>query len=128
MRCDGKSRAVRARGRPDGGSHRQSEREDHEGRCSGGFRCGKKDNGRKRHALVDTEGRGPVLEPHLGSIQDRGSGGSLLRVSRRIFPFIQRIFADTGYAGGKVATATSIAVELVRKKPGQVGFAVIPRR
>jgi transposase len=93
-----------------------------------GFDAGKKVNGRKRHALVDTDGRGLVLEPHPASIQDRDSGGPLLRVSRRIFPFIQRIFADSGYAGEKVATATSIAVEIVRKKPDQVGFAVNPRR
>jgi transposase len=46
----------------------------------------------------------------------------------RIFPFIQRIFADSGYAGEQVTTATSIAVEIVRKKPDQVGFAVNPRR
>ena len=49
-------------------------------------------------------------------------------VSRRIFPFIQRVFADSGYAGEKVTTATLIAVEIVRKNPDQVGFAVNPRR
>jgi hypothetical protein len=77
---------------------------------------------------VDTDGRGLVLEPHPASIQDRDSGGPLLRVSRCIFPFIQRVFADSGYAGEKVATATLIAVEIVRKNPDQVGFAVNPRR
>ena len=45
-----------------------------------------------------------------------------------IFPFIQRVFADSGYAGEKVTTATLIAVEIVRKNPDQVGFAVNPRR
>jgi transposase len=47
---------------------------------------------------------------------------------RVIFPFIQRVFADSGYAGQKVAEATLIAVEIVRKNPGQVGFSVNPRR
>ena len=89
-----------------------------------GYDAGKKINGRKRHALVDTDGRGLVLEPHPASIQDRDGGGPLLRVSRRVFPFIQRIFADSGYAGEKVTTATSIAVEIVRKNPDQIGFAV----
>jgi putative transposase len=93
-----------------------------------GFDAGKKINGRKRHALVDTDGRGLVLEPHPASIQDRDGGAPLLRVSRRIFPFIQRVFADSGYAGEKVTTATLIAVEIVRKNPDQVGFAVNPRR
>ena len=93
-----------------------------------GYDAGKKVNGRKRHALVDTEGRGLVLEPHPASIQGRDSGGPLLRASWRIFPFIQRVFADSGYAGEKIAKATLIAVEIVRKNPDQVGFAVNPRR
>ena len=38
-----------------------------------GYDAGKKINGRKRHALVDTDGRGLVLEPHPASIQDRDS-------------------------------------------------------
>src|SRR5262249_60688932 len=78
-----------------------------------GYGAGKKVNGRKRHALVGTDGRGLVLEPHPASIQDRDGGGPLLRSSRRIFPFIQRVFADSGYAGEKVAKATLIAVEIV---------------
>jgi hypothetical protein len=45
-----------------------------------------------------------------------------------IIPFIERVFADSGYAGEKVAKATLIAIEIVRKNPGQVGFAVNPRR
>ena len=93
-----------------------------------GYDAGKKINGRKRHALVDTDGRGLVLEPHPASIQDRDGGRPLLRASRCIFPFIQRVFADSGYAGEKVAKATLIAVEIVRKNPDQVGFAVNPRR
>ena len=44
--------------------------------------------------------------------------------SRGSFPFIEKVFADSGYAGEKVATATVIAVEIVRKSPDQVGFAV----
>jgi short-subunit dehydrogenase len=39
-----------------------------------------------------------------------------------------RVFADGGDAGEKVAKATVIAVEIVRKNPDQVGFAVNPRR
>ena len=93
-----------------------------------GYDAGKKINGRKRHALVDNDGRGLVLETHPASIQDRDGGRPLLQVSRRIFPFIQRVFADSGYAGEKITTATLIAVEIVRKNPDQIGFAVNPRR
>jgi hypothetical protein len=87
-----------------------------------GYDAGKKINGRKRHALVDTDGRGLVLEPHPASDQDRDGGRTLLSLSRR--SFIERVFADSGYAGEKVAKATLIAVEIVRKNPDQVGFAV----
>ena len=93
-----------------------------------GYDAGKKIKGRKRHALVDTDGRGLVLEAHSASIQDRDGGGPLLCASRGSFPFIEKVFADSGYAGEKVATATVIAVEIVRKSPDQVGFAVQPRR
>lgn len=93
-----------------------------------GYDAGKKINGRKRHALVDTDGRGLLIEPHPASIQDRDGGGPLLHVSRRAFPFIEKVFADSGYAGERVARATIIAVEIVRKNPDQVGFAVNPRR
>ena len=87
-----------------------------------GYDAGKKIKGRKRHALVDTDGRGLVLEAHPASIQDRDGGGSLLCASRGSFPFIEKVFADSGYAGEKVATATVIAVEIVRKSPDQVGL------
>src|ERR1700674_2143575 len=93
-----------------------------------GYDAGKKINGRKRHALVDTDGRGLVLEPHAASIQDRDGGGPLLQASRRIFPFIERVFADGGYAGERVATATRIIVEIVAKSADQVGFVILPRR
>ena len=84
-----------------------------------GYDAGKKINGRKRHALVDTDGRELVLEPHPASIQDRDGGGPFLCASRRIFPFIERVFADSGYAGEKVAEATMIAVKIVGKKPAR---------
>ena len=93
-----------------------------------GYDAGKKIKGRKRHALVDTDGRGLVLRPHDAAIQDRDGAGPVLKASRRPFPFIERVFADSGYAGEKVASASCIFVEIIRAKPGQIGFAVQPRR
>jgi putative transposase len=93
-----------------------------------GYDAAKKVMGRKRHALVDTDGRALLLVPHAASVQDRDGAGPVLRASRRPFPFIERTFADAGYAGERVATATRIAVEIVKKQPDQVGFAVHPRR
>jgi transposase len=53
-----------------------------------GFNAGKKVNGRKRHALFDTDGRALLLEPHPASVQDRDGGRLLLRASRALHPFI----------------------------------------
>src|SRR5215210_9303831 len=91
-----------------------------------GYDAGKKIKGRKRHALVDTDGRPLVLEPHPADIQDRDGGGPVLAASRHAFPFIAKVFADSGYAGKRVAGATAIAVEIVRKNPDQIGFASSP--
>jgi putative transposase len=93
-----------------------------------GFDAAKKVKGRKRNALVDTDGRALVLQVGSAAIQDRDGAVLLLAKSRNRFPFIERVFADSAYAGKKVATATRIAVEIVRAKPGRIGFAVQPRR
>jgi putative transposase len=93
-----------------------------------GYDGGKKFKVRKRHALVNTDGCGLLLESHPARIQDRDGGGPLLRASRGSFPVIGKVFTDSGYAGQKVAEATVIAVEIVHENPEQVGFAVQPRR
>jgi transposase len=93
-----------------------------------GYDAGKKINGRKRHAMVDTDGRALVLQAHPASIQDRDGAVPLLKSSRAAFPFVERTFADNAYAADRVASATRIAIEIVRKHPDQIGFAVQPRR
>jgi len=52
----------------------------------------------------------------------------LLRASQPSSPFIELVIADSAYATERVASATSIAIEIVRKNPDQVGFTVQPRR
>jgi transposase len=93
-----------------------------------GYDAGKKVKGRKRQVMVDTDGRGLVLEPQPADVQDRDGAPVVLRLSRRSFPFIVKAFADSGYAGKAPAQATSITIEIVKKPPDQVGFAVHPRR
>jgi transposase len=93
-----------------------------------GYDAGKKVKGRKRQALVDTDGRALVLDPLAADVQDRDGAVPVLRLSRRTFPFITKAFADAGYTGDQPATAASINVEIVRMPPGQVGFAAHPRR
>ncbi len=49
-------------------------------------------------------------------------------LSRRRWPFVRLVIMDSGYAGDRVASATAIRVEILRKPKGQVGFAVHARR
>ncbi|WP_333669505.1 IS5 family transposase [Elioraea tepidiphila] len=102
-----------------------------------GYDAGKKVKGRKRHVMVGpkatpegryTDGRGLTLDNHPADIQDRDGGPPLMRLSRRRWPFVRLAFMDSGYAGDRVASATAIRVEIVRKPKGQVGFAVHARR
>ena len=93
-----------------------------------GYDAGKKVKGRKRQVMVDTDGRGLILEPQPADVQDRDGAPVVLRLSRRAFPFIAQAFADSGYTGEAPAQATAIHIEIVKKPPNQVGFAVHPRR
>src|ERR671910_3770404 len=71
-----------------------------------GYDGGKKVKGRKRQVLVDTDGRGLILEPQPADVQDRDGACVVLRLSRRAFPFIVKAFADSGYAGEAPTQAT----------------------
>ena len=93
-----------------------------------GYDAGKKIKGRKRHAMVDTDGRGLVLQAHPASIQDRDGAVPLLKASRASFPFVELAFADSAYNAERVREATCIAIEVVNKIADQVGFQVLPRR
>ena len=93
-----------------------------------GYDAAKKIKGRKRHALVDTDGRALMLDPHRADIQDRDAGGPVLKASRALFPFVTKLFADSAYHHDRVKDATSITVEIVTKITDQTGFVVIPRR
>ena len=93
-----------------------------------GYDAGKKIMGRKRQTLVDTDAWALTIKVQAASVQDRDGAAAALQGSRRRFPFIEKVFADAGYAGDRVAQASRIVVEIVRKAPGQIGFAVQPRR
>ena len=93
-----------------------------------GYDAGKKIKGRKRHALVDTDGRALMVEPHPGRTSRTGDGGRRRCCRPRALssPFVERAFADGAYDSPRVAEATSITVEIVRKIKDQVGFVVLP--
>jgi transposase len=79
-----------------------------------GYDAVKMVSGRKRHALVDTDGRGLKLQVHPASTQDRDGAIFLLKASRPWYPFIERVIAaDSVYVGEKLASATRVVVEIV---------------
>jgi putative transposase len=93
-----------------------------------GYDAGKKIKGRKRHALVDTDGRALALQVHPADVQDRDGAVPLLKASRKRHPFVEVVFADSAYNSDRVRDATSIVVHVVGRIAGQVGFQVLPRR
>lgn len=93
-----------------------------------GYDAGKKIKGRKRHVMVDTDGRALILQAHPADVQDRDGAIPLLRASRNSFPFVKLAFADSAYDAQRVRDATVIVIEIVKKFADQVGFAVLPRR
>jgi transposase len=93
-----------------------------------GYDAGKKVMGRKRHAMVDTDGRALELLVHPADVQDRDGAVPLLKMSRGRHPFVEVAYADSAYNSPRVAEATSIGIEIVRKFADQTGFVVHPRR
>ena len=95
---------------------------------SRGYDAGKKVMGRKRHAMVDTDGRALELIVHPADIQHRDGAVPLLKRSRTRHPFVKLAYADSAYNSPRVEMATSICIEIVRKFAVQTGFVVHPGR
>ncbi|WOJ91638.1 IS5 family transposase (plasmid) [Methylocapsa polymorpha] len=96
-----------------------------------GYDAGKKDTGRKRHILVDTLGLLLGVSVLPANIQDRDGASDLLREARRRFPFVERIFADAGYQGPKMAKVAAGGgrwkIEIVKRSDPH-RFVVLPKR
>lgn len=100
-------------------------------RSSRGWDAGKKVNGRKRHLAVDTLGLLLIVMVTAARVQDRDAARPLLWRLRGTYRGIRLVWADAGYAGMLVAWAAAmlhLLVEIVRKRPGQSTFQVLPRR
>ncbi len=93
-----------------------------------GYDGGKKLTGMKRHILVDVGGRLLVACVSPADMHDSRAAVPLLTASRRPWPFIARVWADSAYRGERVAAATPITVEIVTGPPNQRGFIVQKRR
>jgi transposase len=69
---------------------------------------------------------------HPASVQDRDGAGLVLdQRTRRLFPFIERIFADAGYQGSTAAAALAKTgtwtLEIVKRNELH-RFVVLPKR
>ena len=129
-------RACRAGGQPNGGHHRQSEREERgkRGLCIDppGYDAGKKIKGKKRHILVDTQGLLLCAIVHAADIQDRDGGVLLMSALFGLFPFLLKLFADSGYQGEKFQkglkrVCSRINVEIVKRSDAGK-FVILPKR
>ena len=96
-----------------------------------GYDAGKKINGRKRHLLVDTLGLVLMVVVHSAKIQDRDGARLLLAKAKGLFPRLQRIWADGGYAGkliGWLQETCGWVLEIIKRSDAVKGFKLLPRR
>jgi transposase len=92
----------------------------------------KKVKGRKIHILVDTEGLPMRVVVHSGAIQDREGAGWVLDKIRRRLPWLELIWADSGYNAWQVDAAAAkvplLRMEIAKRFDDIKGFVVLPRR
>jgi transposase len=97
-----------------------------------GYDAAKKINGRKRHLLTDTIGLPVAAVVHPADIQDRDGAPLVLAAARFLYPWLRHVFADSGYAGAKLASALEKigrwTIEVVKRCDTATGFVVLPRR
>ncbi len=123
------------RAQPDGRDHRQPEREKcrKRGRSDPpGYDAGKRIRGKKRHILVDTQGLVMLAMVHAADIQDRDGGVLLMASLFGLFPFLLKLYADSGYQGPKFQlglrhVCRKLDVEIV-KQSDTGKFVVLPKR
>jgi len=69
---------------------------------------------------------------HAASIQDRDGAAGVINLTRDIFPSLQKMYADGGYAGDKLKRALrhlqNFSIEIVRRPREAKGFVVIAKR
>jgi transposase len=120
----------------DGRDHRQPKRQERGKRGISidppGYDAGKKIKGKKRHILVNAQGLLLHAIIHAAGIQDCDGGVLLMSTMFGLFPFLLKLYADSGYQGpkfkeGLAAVCKQINVEIVKRCA--VGkFVVLPKR
>jgi len=97
-----------------------------------GYDAGKKVKGRKLHALVDVEGLPLRVVVHSAGMQDRDGAGVVFDKIRQRFPWLELVWADSGYNAHQVKDAVAkvprLRIEIVKRSDDMKGFVVLPRR
>jgi len=93
---------------------------------------GKQIKGRKRHVLVDTQDLLMRAAVHAADIQDRDGGVLLMATPFRLFPFLLKLYADSGYRGPKFQrglreVCRAVSVEIVKRSDADK-LVVLPKR
>jgi transposase len=70
---------------------------------------------------------------HAADIQDRDGGVLVMATLFGMYPFLLRLYADSGYQGPKFQgglrrAMRQIEVEIVKRSDAAKGFAVLPKR
>ncbi len=70
---------------------------------------------------------------HAADVQDRDGGVLLLATLFGMFPFLMKLYADSGYQGAEFQAAlkrilSRVEVEIVKRSDTAKGFVVLPKR
>ena len=95
--------------------------------------AGKLIKGKKRHVLVDTQGlllHGIIT---AADVQDRDGGLVLLATLFGLFPYLEKLFADSAYEGPIFHAALAsilphLKTEIVKRSDRIKGFVALPKR
>ena len=100
-----------------------------------GYDAGKKIKGKKRHILVDTQGLLMHAIVHAADIQDRDGGVLLMSSLFGLFPFLLKLYADSGMVRHQgpqfqAGLALPAARSTWRSSNDQIpaSFVVLPKR
>ena len=129
-----RDQAARAGGQgtqPERGDPRHAEREDDGKGGPRGYDAAKKVKGRKRHVAVDTSGLLLGVVVHAADIQDADGAWDLLRRIKRLYCWLQAVFADSIHdrlAALLACFLLGLTLIVVRRIAGTTGFVLLPRR
>jgi putative transposase len=96
-----------------------------------GYDAGKKVVGRKRHVVVDTDGRLLMVNLTPADISDSAGAQMILDAIRKRWPWLKHLFADGAYDRTQLmdkAAFLDFVIEVVRRINDEPGFRVLPRR